>query len=287
MKALSVGRRPQPRLRTRLLTPIYYIIACILAFYALGPLLVLIFDAFKSDTEIGLNPLGPPLHLQLSNFAQAWVQGDLGTTMRNSAIITSGTILGVWIIAGMASYALTHLDLPGKNGVFLYLIVSFAIPFQLFLVPLYFTFSHLHLTDNLLGLIIIYSAVNSPFAILLLRSFMLSLPREFTDAARVDGANEIQVLSRIVTPLSLPGFFTVGLVVGFAAWNEFTYAVTFIQDNSLMPVSTSFLAFQQSFHRYWGLTDAAGLIIILPVIILFLLLQRQFIEGISAGGLRG
>jgi raffinose/stachyose/melibiose transport system permease protein len=286
LKAVSAGQR-KPRSRLNVLTPVYYIIAAVLAFYALGPLLVLIFDALKSDTEIGLNPLGPPLHPLFSNFAQAWEQGDLGTTMRNSVIITGGTILGVWVIAGMAAYALTHLDLPGKNGVFAYLIVSFAIPFQLFLVPLYFLFSRLHLTDNLLGLIIIYWAVNSPFAILLLRSFMLSLPREFSDAARVDGANDLQVLSRIVVPLSTPGFLTVGLVVGFAAWNEFTYAVTFIQDNSLMPVSTSFLAFQQAFHSYWGLMDAAALIIILPVIVLFLILQRRFIEGVSAGGLRG
>jgi raffinose/stachyose/melibiose transport system permease protein len=91
----------------------------------------------------------------------------------------------------------------------------------------------------------------------------------------------------VVLPLSLPGFFTVGLIVGFAAWNEFIYAVTFIQDNSLLPVSTSFLAFQQSFHRYWGLTSAAGIIIILPVIVMFLLLQRRFIAGLAAGGLRG
>ncbi len=264
-----------------------YLLAAILAVYALSPLVVLVFNSLKSDSEIGANPLGPPTQPLFSNFANAWEQGDLGTTIRNSIIITSGTVLGVWVIAGLAAYAMTHLDLPGRNGVFIYLVTTLSIPFQLFLIPLYFLWSNLNLTDNLFGLIIIYWAVQSPFAIMLLRSYLLTLPRDYSDAARIDGANELQVLTRVIMPLSLPGFLTIGLVVGFAAWNEFIYAVTFIQDNSLEPVSTSFLAFQQSFHRFWGLTDAAGLIIILPVIVMFLILQRRFVEGLSSGGLRG
>lgn len=284
MKSLSFSQRRSRRKPSKAL---YYILASLLAIFSLGPLLVLFFNSLKSDTEIGLNPIGFPIHPLFSNFATAWEQGDLGTTIRNSSIITLGTIVGVWIIAGLAAYALTQLDLPGGSGVLLYLVTSFAIPFQLFLVPLYFLWSTLNLTDNLLGLIIIYWAVNSPTAILLLRSYLLTLPREFSDAARIDGANEMQVLTRIVLPLSWPGFLTVGLVVGFAAWNEFVYAITFIQDNSLLPVSTSFLSFQQSFHRYWGLTSAAGIIIILPVVVMFLLLQRRFIAGLATGGLRG
>lgn len=284
MKTVAANQGRLPRKSSKAL---YYILATLLAGFALGPLLILIFDSLKSDTEIGLNPLGLPLHPLFSNYTTAWIQGDLGTTIRNSTIITGGTILGIWLIAGMAAYALSHLDLPGGSGVLLYLVTSFAIPFQLFLVPLYFLWSNLNLTDNLFGLIIIYWAVNSPTAILLLRSYLLTIPREYGDAARIDGANEFQVMTRVVLPLSWPGFLTVGLVVGFAAWNEFVYAVTFIQDNSLLPVSTSFLAFQQSFHRYWGLTSAAGVIIILPVVVLFLLLQRRFIAGLATGGLRG
>jgi raffinose/stachyose/melibiose transport system permease protein len=284
LKSIPAGQRRKQRTRPM---AIFYLFATALAIFSLGPLLILIFNSLKSDTEIGLNPIGIPIHPLFSNFPTAWSMGDLGDTLRNSSIITLGTIAGVWVIAGLAAYALTHLDLPGKNGVLLYMVLCISIPFQLFLVPLYFLWSNLNLTDNLLGLIIIYWAVNSPLAILLLRSYLLSLPREFSDAARVDGANEFQVLTHVVLPLSLPGFFTVGLIVGFAAWNEFIYAVTFIQDNSLLPVSTSFLAFQQSFHRYWGLTSAAGIIIILPVIVMFLLLQRRFIAGLAAGGLRG
>lgn len=264
----------------------YYLAALVLAAFSLGPILALFFNSLKSDNELGNNPLGLPLHPLLSNYLDAWNQANLGQALLNSCIITVGTIFGVWLIAGLAAYALAHMDLPGGDAVLLYLVICFAIPFQLFLVPLYFLWSSLNLTDNLLGLIIIYCAVYSPLAILLLRSYLIGIPRDFSEAARIDGANEFQIATRIVLPLSLPGFLTVGLIAGFAAWNEFIYAVTFIQNNTLLPVSTSFLAFQQSFHRYWGLTDAAGIIVMLPVIALFLFLQRRFIEGLSAGGLK-
>jgi raffinose/stachyose/melibiose transport system permease protein len=265
---------------------LYYLVASVLAVFSLGPILVLFSNSFKSDNELGNNPLGLPLHPLLSNYLNAWNQGNLGQALGNSIVIAAGTIFGVWIIAGLAAYAITHMDLPGGDGVLLYLVICFAIPFQLFLVPLYFLWSSLNLTDNLLGLIIIYCAIYSPLAILLLRSYLVGIPRDFSEAARIDGASELQVATRIVLPLALPGFLTVGLIAGFSAWNEFIYAVTFIQSDSLLPVSTSFLAFQQSFHRYWGLTDAAGVIVMLPIIGLFLFLQRRFIEGLSAGGLK-
>lgn len=264
----------------------YYLFAIVLAAFSLSPVLVLFFDSLKSDNELGNNPLGLPLHPLLSNYLNAWSQGNLGEALINSCILAGGTILGVWIIAGLAAYALAHMDLPGGDGVLLYLVICFAIPFQLFLVPLYFLWSSLNLTDNLLGLIIIYSAIYSPLAILLLRSYLMGIPRDFSEAARIDGANEFQIATRIVLPLAMPGFLTVGLIAGFSAWNEFIYAVTFIQTDTLLPVSTSFLAFQQSFHRYWGLTDAAGVIVMLPIIGLFLFLQRRFIEGLAAGGLK-
>ncbi len=265
----------------------YYVVLILLALFALGPLVVLAFNSLKSDTEIGRNPLGPPLSPAFENFSKAWVQGDFATTMLNSTILTVGTIAGVCVISGTAAYAMSRLDLPGTDAVLLYLFVASAVPFQLFLVPLFFLWSTLQLTNTLFGLIVIYWAVFSPLATLLLRSYLVGLPRDFEDAARIDGANELQVMLRVVLPLSWPGLLTVALVSGLMAWNEFTFAITFIQDNNLKPVTTSFLAFQTSFSQDWGLTSAAAIYIILPIVVLFLILQRRFISGLTAGGLKG
>jgi raffinose/stachyose/melibiose transport system permease protein len=265
----------------------YYVLLIILALFALGPLVILVFNSLKSSAEIGRNPLGLPLSPVFENFPAAWTQGDFSTTMVNSTILTVGTVVGVCIIAGTSAYAMARLDLPGTDAVLLYLFVASAVPFQLFLVPLFFLWSTLHLTNSRFGLIVIYWAIFSPLATLLLRSYLVGLPRDFEDAARIDGANELQVMLRVVLPLSWPGLLTVALVSGVQAWNEFFFAITFIQDKNLKPVTTSFLAFQSTYSQEWGLTSAAAIYIILPIVVLFLILQRRFISGLTAGGLKG
>jgi raffinose/stachyose/melibiose transport system permease protein len=265
----------------------YYVILVLLALFALGPLAILAFNSLKSNAEIGRNPLGLPLSPVFENFPAAWTQGDFATTMVNSIILTGGTVVGVCIIAGTSAYAMARLDLPGTDAVLLYLFVASAVPFQLFLVPLFFLWSTLNLTNTRFGLILIYWAIFSPLATLLLRSYLVGLPRDFEDAARIDGANELQVMLRVVLPLSWPGLLTVALISGLAAWNDFFFAITFIQDNNLKPVTTSFLAFQTNFSQDWGLTSAAAIYIILPIVVLFLILQRRFISGLTAGGLKG
>ncbi len=265
----------------------YYVILVLLALFALGPLVILVFNSLKSSAEIGRNPLGLPLSPVFENFPVAWTQGDFSTTMVNSSTLTLGTVVGVCFIAGTSAYAMARLDLPGTDAVLLYLFVASAVPFQLFLVPLFFLWSTLHLTNTRFGLILIYWAIFSPLGTLLLRSYLVALPRDFEDAARIDGANELQVMLRVVLPLSWPGLLTVALISGLAAWNDFFFAITFIQDNNLKPVTTSFLAFQTNFSQDWGLTSAAAIYIILPIVVLFLILQRRFISGLTAGGLKG
>jgi raffinose/stachyose/melibiose transport system permease protein len=265
-----------------------YAVLTVLGVFSIGPIVVLVFNSLKTDVEIGTNPLGPPLHhLSLRNFSQAWHQGAIGTTMLNSAVITLGTVVGVCFIAGLAAYALARLDLAGGTLVLGYLLFGTALPAQLFLVPLFSLWSRVGLYDTRLGLIIIYWAIFSPFATLLMRSFLISLPRDFEDAARIDGSRELYVLTRIVLPLAWPGLLTVALIAGLTAWNEFFFAVTFIQSSDKLPVVTSFLAFSQNYTRYWGLTCAAAIIIVLPVLFVFLALQRRFVEGLSSGGLKG
>jgi raffinose/stachyose/melibiose transport system permease protein len=169
----------------------------------------------------------------------------------------------------------------------IYLLATTALPIQLFLVPLFFLWSHLGLYNNLLGIIIIYWAIFSPFATLLLRSYMLSIPRDYEDAARLDGAGEISVLRRVTLPLAAPGFVTIALVSGLAAWNEFLLAVTFLSSADKQPVSIALYSFQQGYTQNYALISAAGVVMLLPMVGFFLLLQRRFVAGLTAGGLGG
>ncbi|MBC8076057.1 MAG: carbohydrate ABC transporter permease [Chloroflexales bacterium] len=276
--------RSKPRLARSLLPN--YVVLSLLAAYALLPLIILGFNALKTTREIGANPLGLPLDPQWGNFAEAWVRGKFSLTMRNSAIVVAGTVAGVCLISGLAAYALARLKVPGGNFFGLYLLVGTSLPAALFLVPLFFMWNKLGLINNLFGLIVIYWATSSPFATFLLRSYMVAVPADFEDAARVDGANDWQVLRHVMLPIVWPGFLTVALVTGLGAWNEYLFARTFLIDEGLRTVITSYEAFAGRFSRDWGLTSAAAIIMIFPVLVFFLALQRRFVEGLTQGGLR-
>jgi raffinose/stachyose/melibiose transport system permease protein len=272
--------------REQTLAPNYIVLALLLVF-AVGPLLVLAFNSLKTQAELGRNPLGPPQSFMWENFPKAWDMGNFAMTTRNSGILVVGTVIGVLLLGGMAAYSLAKLDLPGSGPLTLYLLIGTSLPIQLYLVPLYFTWNRLGLVNNLFGLVVIYIATNAPIAVFLLRSYMVQLPRDFEDAARVDGAGEWQVFTRIVVPLAWPGFLTVGLVVALSVWNEFLLATVFLTEQDLFTVVTSYNNFAQRFSRDWTMTSAAAIMMILPIIIIFLTLQRRFIEGLTQGGLKG
>lgn len=263
-----------------------YVILTLLAIFALVPILLLILNSLKSTAEVNLSPFTLPQEPLWDNFTTAWREGNYANTIKNSAILTGFTVAGVVVLAGMAAYALARLDLKGGNIISFYFLIGTGVPAQLFIIPLFYIWKQLGLINSHFGLIIIYIALQSPFATYLLRSYMVALPQDFIDAARIDGASNVQVLREIILPLSWPGFLTAALVVGLFTWNEFLFAVTFLPGTDLKPISTSLYAFQQRYGRDWGLTNAGSVIMIVPVLILFLLLQRNFIEGLTQGGLK-
>ena len=263
-----------------------YVILSILAVFSLFPILVLVINSVKTTSEIGRNPFGLPQEIRLLNYVEAFEQGNYATTLGNSTILTVGTIVGTLTLAGLAAFALARLKLRGSDYIGFYFMIGTSVPPYLFIIPLFYMWRQIGLVNSHIGLIIIYCALNSPFATFLLRSYMVALPEEFVEAARIDGATHWQVFRHVILPLSWPGFMTAGLVVGLGVWNEFVFGLTFLQRPELKPVATSLFAFQQQFFRDWGLTNAGSIIMVLPVIILFLLLQRRFIEGLTQGGLK-
>jgi len=263
-----------------------YVVLIALCGFALLPIYVLGINAFKTDAEIGQDSFALPAHFLLDNVTKAWTQGHFGRTMANSLILVAGTVLSIMVLGGMAAYSLARLNPPGSNVFMIYMLTLSSVPVWIYIIPLFILYKNLGLVNTRQGLVLLYIALNSPFAIFLLRSFMLTLPRDFEDAARVDGANEIQVLTKVIVPLVWPGFLTVGLVVALGVWNEFQLAYIFISTDDLLPVTTSYYAFRTRFGQDWALTSAGAFIMIAPVILIFLALQRRFIEGLTQGGIQ-
>jgi raffinose/stachyose/melibiose transport system permease protein len=280
-RTAPLARRPRASLVWFVHAPLL-----LLVIVTLAPLYVLFVNSVKTDFDIKADPLGLPATIHLDNFVAAWNTAGYTTAFRNSIIVTGATVLIVCLTGGMCAHAMANLKLPGQNVVLVYLLLAITVPPLLYLVPLFILWTKLHLINTLPGLILIYSALYLPFGIFLLRAYFINLPHEITDAARIDGCSEWQTFRRVVVPLSWPAFASVGLIVGVWSWNEFIFSITFLPTQSPQTVAVRYASFTGQWVSNYAYISSAGVIMILPAVILFLLLQRRFVEGMTVGGLK-
>lgn len=271
----------------RLTLTITYVMLGILAFVALFPVVLLLLNAFKGAEEIVQSPLSLPETLRWDNFDRAWNDAKFGRTMANSALLTALTVLIVCTTGSAAAYVLARKKVKSWKIVTIYLLASTTAPIQLYLFPLYFSFARLGLINNVFAVSVVYAAIYSPFAIMLLRTYFLAIPKELEEAALVDGATHWQVFAKVMLPMASPGILTVALIVGLYSWNEFLIASTFLQAEDRHTAVVSFFLLSGQYTSDWGQIMAAALIIVLPVVILFVALQRRFIEGMAGGSVKG
>jgi raffinose/stachyose/melibiose transport system permease protein len=258
----------------------------LLLLFTLIPLAILFANALRTTQEIQQSPIGIPRQWVFENFALAWETAEFSTAFVNTGLLLLLTVPVICAIAAMSSYSLVRIKPAGSNAIATYYLLAMTVPAQLYLVPLFVGWTRLHLTNNLLGLAIVYWALYQPFSIFLLRSYTLGLPEEIEDAARVDGCSELQVLTKIVLPLSKPVMATLAVILTVWIWNEFLFATTMLHAPELKTIALSFVAFTAEWETDFAQQSAAGVIVALPVMILFLALQRRFIQGILQGGLK-
>lgn len=266
---------------------ISYFLLAVAAVTALFPLSLMIVSSLKKSTEIVANPLALPSALQWSNFSRAWTDAQLGRSLLNSTETTGLAVILICSTCSMAAYALAHRTGPGLRWISAYLLGTTTLPIQLYLFPLYFGFAHLGLIDNVFALSFVYTAVFSPFAIFLLRTYFLAIPKELEEAAVIDGANRWQVFYYVLLPLVSPGILTVALISGLNVWNEFLISSTFLQSHDQQTAVVRFYTLGGQYSSDWGEIMAAAMIIVAPAVGLFLLMQRRFIQGMAAGSVKG
>jgi len=264
-----------------------YFMLAVAAVIALFPLSLMVISALKKSTEIVANPLALPSTLQWINFARAWTDAQLGRSLLNSAETTGFAVVLICSTCSMAAYALARRTGPGLRWISAYLLGTTTLPIQLYLFPLYFGFAHLGLIDNVFALSLVYTAVFSPFAIFLLRTCYLAIPKELEEAAIIDGANRWQVFTKVLLPLVSPGILTVAIISGLNIWNEFLISSTFLQSHDQQTAVVRFYTLGGQYTSDWGEIMAAAILIVAPAVGFFLLMQRRFIQGMAAGSVKG
>jgi len=274
-------------IESRVTLMLTYAVLCILLVITLFPIALLVLNSVKPAAQIIQNPLAWPETFRWDNFTRAWADARFSQTMLNSAILSALTIVLVCTTGSLTAYVLARRKIKSWKIVTFYLLATTTAPIQLFLFPLYFGFAKLGLINNSVAVSVIYTAVWSPFAVMLLRTYFLAVPKELEEAALIDGATHWQVFTKVMLPIVSPGILTVALIIGLYSWNEFLIATTFLQRADTATAIVSFFLLSGQYSSDWGEIMAAALIIVLPVIVLFILLQRRFIEGMAGGSVKG
>lgn len=250
------------------------------------PVVWMLFASLKSNSEIVTNVWGLPQTPQWENYTGAWKSADLGYALLNSVLVSVGTVLVVTTLSALAGFAFAKFSFRFALALFLLFVFTMHAPAPV--IPLYVMLVKLGLTDSRLGLILPMAAGGIPLSIFIFRAYFQSMPRELLDAAKVDGCTDLVAFLRVVLPISGPALATVAILQFVGAWNEYFLALILVRSAEMRTIP---LAIQVFFYA-WGRTEweqvfAALCIGSLPMILLYIIMQRQFIQGLTAGSLKG
>jgi raffinose/stachyose/melibiose transport system permease protein len=251
------------------------------------PLYMMLATSFKTTVEFYSNPFGLPRSLSLDNYANVWFQGQMNMFFKNSVIISFATVALTVVCSTLAGYALARMRIPGATIIFYGLLAALMVPTEIIILPLFVEFRDLRLLNTYPSLILPYASLGMAFSTYLLRGFFKTLPSELAEAARIDGAGEFATFWRVMLPLAAPGIATIAIFAFMGSWSEFFLATLFVSNPDLRPVTAGLFGFSGTYQTNWGALSAGYAIVIAPIVLMFLGLQRFFIRGLTMGALKG
>jgi multiple sugar transport system permease protein len=263
-----------------------YLVLVVALIAVVAPFVWMVLGSFKSEGELRqIPPTWWPQTASLDNYTQLFDKLSFGQFFANSAVVAVVVTAGNLIFCSMLGYALAMLDFKGKKVIFTAVMTTLMIPFVVTFVPLFVTVANAGLIDTLPGLFLPFLV--SPFGVFLMRQFILGLPKDLLDAGRVDGAGELRIFFRIILPLCGPALATLGILTFLGSWNNFLWPLVVAQseDRYTLPVALALYSTGQNSTNY-GLLLAGATVVIIPILVVFLIFQKRFIEGIATTGLK-
>lgn len=278
---LSISLRES--IAVKIIRHVILVVACLVT---LVPIFFLFLNSFKSVDEFFKSPFAFPTVWRFSNYLQAWTEANVRITLRNSIIVSIGGVALNLLLCLPAAYAFARLKFRFHALLYFLFVGGMVVQEQMILLPLLVMMSRLHMTGSLYSLVIAYAAMSMPMSVLFLTSFLGTIPKEIEDAARIDGASSLRVLTDIVLPLARPGIATVAIIIGIWIWNDFLIALIIATIPSIQTLPLGIMMFYGEYMTEWTLAFASVVIAAGPFIIAYLLLTRQFMEGLTFAAVR-
>lgn len=265
-----------------------YFVVVLISLFILYPYFVMFTTALKSRNEIfAMDGRLFPVKALWSNFSDIWVKAPMAKYMVNSVIIAAGSTAIAMVCGIPAAYALARMRFKGQTAFLGFIIVSQMFAPVVLLIGIYKVMQVLNLTNSLLGLIFINAAFNQAFTIWLLRGTFLSISAEMEQAATIDGCNRIQAMFKVLLPVAAPGIVTTLIFIFINAWNEYTVALCLISTETIKPLTVGINIFNGYNIIEWQYLFAASIFAIIPVVILFMSIEKNLTSGLTAGGVKG
>ena len=268
---------------SRLEKVVNYAVLSVFALAVVLPVGWLLLAALSPQANAGIDLAG----LRPQNFVDAWQQSDFGRHLLNSLFICVGAVVLTTVASALAAYGLTILGAPGSKILFPLFLAGIMIPLEGILVPLYYQMRSLGLTSSLVGLMLAHTGLGVSFGVFWMRATFLAVPRELVESAELDGAGRLRTLLSIIVPVVRPAIITMVLLMFMWTWNDYFLAFVMINDPDKMPVTVALGSFSTRYTQQLNLMSAAAVLVSVPVLVLYAFFQRQFIQGVLSGALKG
>ncbi|GDX24624.1 sugar ABC transporter permease [Actinomycetes bacterium] len=251
------------------------------------PVFFLLNSALRETNSFASNPFVLARDPYWQNFEQVWLDGAFAIYLKNSLIVTGGSLFVILICALGAGFILGRYNFRGNALIFGFVLTGMLVPAKLAILPLFIQLKWMNLLDSHFGLILVYSSGALPAAVFIMSGFFRSLPSDLDNAARIDGASEFQLLRRILIPLVRPGMAIVAIYSAIPIWNDFFLPLVFLQSPENKTIMQGLTVFFGQYASQWGVLFAGLTMAALPLIVLYLILSEQFIKGLTAGAVKG
>ena len=282
----TVAKKPVSVKKAVLRVLLYFVVldVCVITLY---PYFAMLCTALKNRVEIFSGNTILPVTALWSNFIDIWSRAPIAQYMLNSVLIASGSTLIAMLCGIPAAYALARMKFKGQTAFLGFVIISQMFAPVVLLVGIYQVMQPMHLTDSLLGLVLINASFNQAFTIWLLRGTFMGISAEMEQAATIDGCNRVQAMLRVLLPVAAPGIVTTLIFIFINAWNEYTVALCLISTDALKPMTVGINTFNGYNMIEWQYLFAASIFAIIPVVILFMCIEKNLVSGLASGGVKG